>query len=131
MKKNLATKMIIYFLLVVAVATAGFSYAIWKISDVTELVDTANTKDLPRLLKTNKINNNASDEVGYMSEYFITKDSQILKEYKRAADENTVIETEMAEISVTAEGKRLITVVKSLDDKYSEIAENKASFNKL
>jgi len=31
----------------------------------------------------------------------------------------------MAEISVTAEGKRLITVVKSLDDKYSEIAEKK------
>lgn len=125
MKMNLATKMIFCFLLVVVVAVMGFSYTIWKVNDVAELVDNVNNTELPRLLKTNKINNNASDEVGYMSEYFITKDPQILKDYKKAVDENTNLEDEMDKNSVTAEEKRLITEVKALDDKYSDLAEKK------
>lgn len=125
MKIHLATKMIICFLLVIVVAAVGFSYTIWKVNDVVELVDNANNQDLPHLLKTNKINNNASDEVGYMSEYFITKDPQILNDYKKAADENINLEDEINKNSATAEGKRLITEVKAVDDKYSEIAEKK------
>ena len=122
---NLTTKMIAYFLLVVIVSVVGFSYTIWKVNDVTTLVDVANNKDLPRLLKTTKINNNASDEVGYMSEYFITKDQQVLQEYKKASDENSSLEEEMNQNSATAEGKRLIAEIKSLDDQYSNIAEKK------
>ena len=125
MKMNLATKMIIYFLLVVVVATVGFSYIIWNINDVAKLVDNVNNEALPRLLKTNMINNNASDKIGYMSGYFITKDPQMLSDYKKTADANTKIEEELMKVSVTAEGKRLITEVKALDDKYSEIAEKK------
>ncbi|MBU2703846.1 methyl-accepting chemotaxis protein [Sporomusaceae bacterium BoRhaA] len=122
---NLATKMIINFLLVVMVAAVGFCYTIWKVNAVAELVDNANNTDLPRLLKTNKINNNASDEVGYMSEYYITKNSEMLNDYKKTAADNRDLEDEMNKNSVTAEGKRLITEVKTLDDKYSEIADKK------
>lgn len=125
MKMNLATKMIICFLLVVMVAAVGFCYTLWKVNNVAELVDNVNNKDLPRLLKTNMINNNASDEVGYMSEYFITKNSELLNDYKKTAVDNRNFEDEMNKTSVTAEGKRLITEVKALDDKYSEIAEKK------
>jgi methyl-accepting chemotaxis protein len=125
MKMNLAKKMIVYFLLVVAVAAAGFSYTIWKVNDVAKLVDNANSEALPRLLKTNRINNNVSDEIGYIRGYHITKNPQMLSDYKKAADENTNIEDELIKVSVTEEGKRLITEVKALDDKYSEIAGNK------
>jgi methyl-accepting chemotaxis protein len=125
MKMNLATKMIIYFLLVVVVAAVGFSYTIWKVNDVAKLVDDVNNRDLPRLLKTNKINNNASDEIGYIRGYFITKNLQMLTDYKKVADENTKTEDELIKSSVTEEGKRLSTEVKALDDKYSEIAEKK------
>jgi len=125
MKMNLATKMVLYFLLVVVVAAAGFTYTIWKVNDVTMLVDNVNNEALPRLLKTNLINNNASDKISYMRGYFITKNPQLLNDYKKAADENASIENELLNNSVTAEGKRLITEVQTLDDKYSEIAGNK------
>ncbi|WP_215828324.1 methyl-accepting chemotaxis protein [Pelorhabdus rhamnosifermentans] len=122
---NLATKMITYFLLVVVVAAVGFSYTIWKVNDVEKLVDSVNTTDLPRLLQTNKINNNAFEEVGYIRGYYITKNPQLLSDYKKVANENTNIEDELIKNSVTAEGKRLGSEVKALDDKYSEIAEKK------
>nr|WP_145101835.1 methyl-accepting chemotaxis protein [Sporomusa sp. KB1] len=122
---NLATKMIIYFLLVVVVAVVGFSYTIWKVNDVAKLVENVNNQELPRLLNTNKINNNASDEISNIRGYFITKNPQQLSDYKKAVDENTKIEDELITTSITAEGKRLSIEVKAIDDKYSEIAEKK------
>ena len=125
MKMNLATKMIIYFLLVVVVAAVGFSYTIWKVNDVAKLVDNVNNDHLPYLIKVNKINNNASDEISYIRGYFITKNQQMLTAYKKASDENAKIEEELLRTSVTEEEKRSVAGVKSLDDTYSEIAEKK------
>ncbi|HEY3425515.1 MAG TPA: methyl-accepting chemotaxis protein, partial [Negativicutes bacterium] len=125
MKMNLATKMIMYFLLVVVVAAAGFSYTIWKVNDVAKLVSSVNKEVLPRLIQTNRINNNTSDEIGYIRGYYITKNPQMLSEYQKAVNENTKLEDELLKNSVTVEGKRLITEIKDIDDKYSEVAEKK------
>jgi len=122
---NLRTKMLIYFFMVVVVAAVGFSYTVWKVNDVVEIVDTVKTRDLPRTLTTSKLNNNISDEVGYVRGYFITKSPQMLDDYKKIANENSKIEEDLINSSATEEGKRLSKEVKALDDKYSSIAENK------
>ncbi|MEN6412506.1 MAG: methyl-accepting chemotaxis protein [Veillonellales bacterium] len=124
MKMNLTTKMVAYFLLVVLVTSLGFAYTIWKVNDVEKLV-TNSSNELPRLLQTNQINNNAGDEIANIQGYFITKDQQMLNDYKREADVNSQIEKKLIEASNSAEGKRLSAEVKTLDDKYSEIAERK------
>jgi methyl-accepting chemotaxis protein len=124
-RMNLRTKMLIYFFMVVMVAAIGFSYTTWKVNDVAEIVNTVKTRDLPRTLTTSKLNNNISDKVGYVRGYFITKSPQMLEDYKKAAKDNSQIEEDIINSSVTEEGKRLSKEVKDLDDKYSAIAENK------
>ncbi|WP_019552959.1 methyl-accepting chemotaxis protein [Propionispira raffinosivorans] len=122
---NLRAKMLIYFFMVVMVALVGFSYTVWKVNDVAEIVDTVKTRDLPRTLTTSKLNNNISDKVGYVRGYFITKNQQMLDDYKKIVQENSNIEDDLINSSVTEDGKRLSKEVKALDDKYSSIAENK------
>jgi len=122
---NLRAKMLIYFFMVVMVALVGFSYTVWKVNDVVEIVDTVKTRDLPRTLTTSKLNNNVSDKVGYVRGYFITKNQQMLDDYRKVVQENSKIEDDLINSSVTEDGKRLSKEVKALDDKYSSIAENK------
>lgn len=125
MNLNLKKKMVVYFSMVVIVAFLGFAFTVWKVNDAANMVNSVNKEDLPRLLSVNQINNNASDEIGYLRGYIITKDPQILSEYKRVSDENAKIEEELIKVSVTPESQRLSTEAKKLDDKYSEIAEKK------
>lgn len=125
MKMNLATKMVVFFLMVVVAASAGFAYTIWKVSDVVALVNNVDQEALPRLLKTSQVNNNASDQVGYLHGYFITKDPQMLSDYKKTTDENIKEIEELIEAARTPEGKRLSLAVKELEIKYSEVAEKK------
>ena len=124
-RMNLRAKMLIYFFMVVMVALVGFSYTVWKVNDVVEIVDTVKTRDLPRTLTTSKLNNNVSDKVGYVRGYFITKNQQMLDDYRKVVQENSKIEDDLINSSVTEDGKRLSKEVKALDDKYSSIAENK------
>lgn len=124
-RMNLRAKMLIYFFMVVVVALVGFSYTVWKINDVVGIADTLKTRDLPRTLMTSKLTNNISDKVGYMRGYFITKNQQMLDDYKKVVQENSKIEDDLMNNSTTEEGERLSKEVKVLDDKYSSIAENK------
>ncbi|MDR3560835.1 MAG: methyl-accepting chemotaxis protein [Negativicutes bacterium] len=125
MKLNLMKKMIAYFLLVLLVALAGFTYTIWKVTDAAASADQVNKEFLPRLIKASQANGNASDQVAYLRAYFITGDIQMFNGYKKASDENSQIEEELIKLALTAEGKRMVTEVKALDDKFSEIAEKK------
>lgn len=125
MKMNLTTKMMMYFLVVVAVAAVGFSYTIWTVNDVANLAGTVNNQELPRLIKASRINNNISDKVGYARGYFITKNPQMLSDFKKTTEENTSAEDELIEKSISEEGKRLITEIKRMDEQYSDIAEDK------
>jgi len=104
---NLRAKMLIYFFMVVMVTLVGFSYTVWKINDVVEIVDTVKTRDLPRTLTTSKLNSNVSDKVGYVRGYFITKNQQMLDDYKKVVQENSKIEDDLINSSVTEDGKRV------------------------
>ncbi len=122
---NLRMKMVAFFLAVVMVASAGYAYTVWLVSATSDIVENVNNFELPRLLKTNKINNNVSDQIANLRGFYIYKDPQLVNEYKNLAAENTKIEEELIKTSVNPEAKNLITQVKALDDKYSEIAEKR------
>ncbi len=122
---NLTMKMVAFFMVVVMVAAAGYAYTVWMVSDTVNIVDNVNNLELPRLLKTNQINNNASDQIVHLRGYYIYKNPQMVSDYKKLSDENTKIEEELIKTSVKPEAKKLITEAKALDDKYSELAEKK------
>lgn len=125
MKMNLTIKMVSYFLLVVLVSTAGFAYTIWKVSELSNLVHNVNAVELPRLLKTNQVNNNVSDQIANLRGYYLYKNSEMVTEYERLAEANGKIEEELIKTSSKPEAKQMITEAKALGDKYSEIAEKK------
>lgn len=125
MKMSLTAKMVTYFLLVVMVVSIGFAITVWEVTDASNLADNVNKVELPRLLKTNIVNNNVSDQIANLRGYYIYKDQQMLSDYKRIADENAKIEEELIRTSIKAEAKQLISQVKELDDKYSEVADKK------
>ena len=124
---NLATKMIFCFLLVVIVAAGGFAFIIWKVDGVENVVGITNTVNLPHLLETNELSNNANKEIASIRGYVITKNPQFLTDYKNLSDKNTKLGKELIESSKTEEGKRLGAEVQSLNNKYSEIAEKKVA----
>lgn len=123
MKLKLAAKMVLYFLFVVLVAAIGFTYTVFQINTVVSLTDNVKSEALPRLLKTNQINNNVSDEIADIRGYYITKNQAMLDDYMKKAAENTKLEEELFQNAATAEGKKLVGEVKQLDDQYSEIVE--------
>jgi methyl-accepting chemotaxis protein len=124
-KMNLTMKMLAYFLLVVMTAAAGFAYTIWKVDDTARMVAQVNNEDLPRLLKTSQINKNAADQVAILRGYYITKDPQMLTDYKKAADANEKIELDLINSARSSGARQLASEIKSLEDKYQEIAEKK------
>jgi methyl-accepting chemotaxis protein len=125
MKMNLTMKMVVYFMLVVLTAMVGFGFTIWKVDEASDLADNVNKVELPRLLKTNVVNNNVSDQIAALRGYYVYKDSQMVNDYKKLAMDNKNIEEELIGASIQPEAKRLISEVKALDDKYSEVAEKK------
>lgn len=122
---NLATKMVIYFLVVVLVAATGFAYTIWKINDVANSSTDLKEKMLPLLLKTNEITYNASAQISYLRGWFITGDPQLLANWKKVSDASTAGEEELIKLSVTEEGRKITKATKTLDDKYTDIAEKR------
>ena len=123
---NLATKMIIYFLLVVAVAATGFTYTIWMVDDaVSENLELKNTM-LPLLLQTNDITYNATAQVAYLRGWFIYGDRQFYDSWQQASKASTASEEELIKMSVvSAEGRKHAEDTKALDSKYTELAEKK------
>ncbi|WP_144352686.1 methyl-accepting chemotaxis protein [Sporomusa termitida] len=123
---NLATKMIIYFLLVVAVAAGGFMYTIWMVDDaVSENLELKNTM-LPLLLQTNEITYNATSQVAYLRGWFIYGDRQFYDAWQQASKASTANEEELIRMSVVSEeGRKHAEETKALDSKYTELAETK------
>ena len=122
---NLTFKTIAYFLLVVIVTSVGFSYIIWKVDDAAKISTTISSDVLPLFLKTTTVNNNASNKVAALRGYFMTNDIQFLADYKKVTTQNSMLEEELVNASITEDEKRLSTELKALDDKYTQIAEKK------
>lgn len=125
MKMNLSAKMVAYFLLVVLVATVGFVYTIWKVDDAAKLTSEVRGTFLPRLLQTTEANTDFSDSVSDLRGYYITKDSQLLEDYKKKSAGLARNLDELLKASITAEGKRTSNELKESSSQYFDIAEKK------
>lgn len=125
MKMSLMTKMIACFLLVVAVAAAGFAYTIWSVNNVAALASTINNRDLPGILKTDRINNNISDKIAAVRGYYIYKKPQLISDFKKISEQSASLEEELIKDSLTEQERRSITEIKRLDDQLTEVVESK------
>ncbi|MDF2570343.1 MAG: methyl-accepting chemotaxis protein, partial [Sporomusa sp.] len=125
MKLTLAKKMIGYFLLVLVVAAAGFTYTIHLSSESEDKISVLGHHDIPQLEIVNQIAFNAMAKTANVRAYFIYGDERYINEYKRVAELNIKLEEEMISQARDEASRRLITEIKALDDKYSDVAEKK------
>jgi len=125
MNITLAKKMIGYFLIVILVAGAGFIYTIQLSDEAEQKINALGNQDIPQLEKVNEIAFNAMAKTANVRAYFIYGDERYLAEFKRVAAANSKLEEEMINQAQTEVVRRLLTEVKTLDDKYSEVAEKK------
>jgi len=125
MKMNLMSKMIIFFLIVVAVCAIGTTYTVYNISGIVNSSKIIQQKNIPLLLKTITVGNNATEQVADLRGYLLTGNDKFISEYQKANKENDTLEKELIEQSGTAEGRKLANEIKELDDNYSDIAEKK------
>ncbi|MBP2662940.1 MAG: methyl-accepting chemotaxis protein [Firmicutes bacterium] len=125
MNVTLAKKMIAYFLLVILVAGAGFMYTIQLSGESEQQITGLGNQDIPQLEKVNEIAFNAMAKTANARAYFIYGDNHYLAEFKRVTEANSKLEEEMISQAHTDAARRLLTEVKTLDDKYSKVAETK------
>lgn len=125
MRINLTTKMIAYFLFVILVSVAGFCYTTWKVDDSVKLTKEVKDKFLPLLLKTTEANADFGDLVADLRGYYITKDNQLVDDYKKKSGNIRKVLDELISASVTSDGKRIANELKGLGSRYTDIAEHK------
>lgn len=125
MRMSLTAKMIMCFLLVVVVAAAGFVYTIWSVNNVAALASTINNRDLPAMLKTDRVNNNISDKIAMVRGYYIYKKPQLLNDFKKISEESARLEDELIKDSSTGEGQQLLAEIKKLDDRFTSVVETR------
>ena len=125
MKLNLTAKMVVYFLLVVLVASTGFAFTIWRVNDTVAENVLIKERMVPLLIKTNEISYYATAQVAWLRGWFISGDPQMLEKWKKASDASTSNEEDLIRMSVTEEGRKLTEATKALDDKYTALAEKK------
>ncbi|WP_308899104.1 methyl-accepting chemotaxis protein [Candidatus Desulfosporosinus nitrosoreducens] len=121
---TLAKKMIVYFLLVTLVATAGLTYIIYECAQAE-----ASGSDLmgkvPRMQKNNDIAYNAALESSNLRAYLLYGKEQYLNEYYRLAQLNIKLEDELINDAVLNTSRQLAMDTKALDQKYAEIVNTK------
>ncbi|CQR70209.1 Methyl-accepting chemotaxis protein McpA [Sporomusa ovata DSM 2662] len=125
MNITLAKKMIGYFFIVILVAGAGFIYTIQLSGETEQKINALGNQDIPQLEKVNEIAFNAMAKTANARAYFIYGDERYLVEFRRVTAANGSLEEEMINQAQTEVVRRLLTEVKILDDKYSEVAEKK------
>ncbi|SMD12230.1 methyl-accepting chemotaxis protein [Sporomusa malonica] len=125
MKLTLAKKMIGYFLVVLLIAAAGFAYTIHLSSESEDKINVLGQRDIPQLEIINEIAFNAMAKTANARAYFIYGDERYANEFRRVAGLNVKLEEEMIGQARTDATRQLITEIKVLDDKYTEVAEKK------
>lgn len=122
---NLMTKMILFFLVVVFVASLGFAYTIFQVNDIVVNVDKLKTTDIPRLAMNHEIAQNAQAQGALMRGYYIYDDVKFLNEYKEASAENVKLEEKLISTASTDKGRRLASELKAANDTYTQGINNK------
>jgi Methyl-accepting chemotaxis protein len=124
MKMTLAQKMILYFMLVILVASVGFGYTIYGCTKAEMSVNNLQGK-IPRMQKNNDIANNAVAESSNLRAYMLYGKEQYLTEYKRLANLNAKLEDELIQDATTETSRKLSADTRALDEKYVKLADEK------
>jgi len=122
---TLAKKMILYFLLVVLVATGGFANSIYGSNKAQVSVGNLKEYEILRLEKNNDIAYNALGQSSNLRAYLLYGKEQYLTEYRRLADLNAKLGDEFITEARTEEERNLSVEIKALNDQYSKGAEEK------
>ncbi len=121
---TLAKKMIVYFLLVIFVATVGSVYTIYECTKAEASVNDLTGK-IPRMQKNNDIAFNAAAESSNLRAYMLYGKEQYLNEYYRLVQLNQKLEDELINEATTETSRKLSADTKALDQKYAEIVDQK------
>lgn len=130
MKMTLAKKMIAYFLLVIMVAVAGFSYTIYQCNNSEELVEDLRVYEVPQYEKTIDVASNIAGEVSNIRAFLLYGKEQYYTEYKRLSDVNTKLIEELMKESRTEESRQSYSEIGILHDKYGKYMEKMISLYK-
>lgn len=125
MKLTLGMKTIGFFLLVVLVSAVGSGITVYKISQVSEELQVIQKRSLPTLIKTNQVAFNAVVETSSIRGFLLNNKQEMYDSYKQASNENETLEKELLALAVNEEGKKILAELKTLDDNYTKIAEQK------
>lgn len=122
---NLAGKMIVYFIIVIAVASTGFAFTIYTVTNIVSYSEGLQANDLPRLNKNNDIAFNAAEQLSVLRDYYITGNEQMFNDYKKLTDLNDRLETDMIESAHSETARRLMTDLQTLNRRYAALAEER------
>lgn len=125
MKLTLGMKTIGFFLLVVLVSAVGSGITVYKMSHVSEDLQTIQTRSLPTLMKTSQVAFNAVVETNSIRGFLLNGKQEMFDSYKQASNDNEKLEKDLLAMAVNEEGKKILTELKALDDNYTIIAEQK------
>ena len=123
MRLQLTGKMIAYFLLVVFIGVLGFAFVINSADTAGELVRQTQNEDIPNLIKTAEIARNVENKFASLRGFLLSGDTVSLENYRRVTAENTKYEQELLLAARTEQGKKIVTDLIALENKYTEIAE--------
>lgn len=125
LKLNLMGKMIISFLAVVLVSAIGFGIVVHFVNTVEDLALACQQQDLPRLLQSADISRNIENEFASLRGFLLSGDQVSLQNYQRVSQENDKLERELQAITRSEAGKKAISELIALEDKYNEVADKK------
>ena len=122
---KLSAKMIAFFLVVVLVSAIGSAYTFYKIQQSIVSMDVVAKADLPRANKTAQMTANAIGQGNSVRGYMLFNKQSLLDDYKKLANENDQLETELIQMSRTEAGRKMIQEIKVLDDRFRKIFEKR------
>lgn len=117
---SLTTKMILYFLVVVLISTIGSVVVVFKIQQSVNTSELLESYRLPRFQAADKIVSNALLQVANCRGYLLYGDPSVAADFKKQADENKQLETDLINNASDSKGKQILQELKTANDSYSE-----------
>jgi methyl-accepting chemotaxis protein len=124
MNKNLTFQMIMSFMIVVAIATAGFVISIVETNMVSKGIKSVSENDIPEINQTSVLSYNTINKVSLTNSYYLTGADRLYTIYMSAVDANKKIESELLASSTTQREKELISNVIKIDEEFTGIVNN-------
>ncbi len=125
MKQSLAKKIIIAFLVVVSVSVAGFALLFYNTHTIVATSRVVAGEDMVRFSKVNELAICSLGQVSSIRGYLAYGTPNYLEDYERQSTNAQKLEEELAQAAKSAAGHQVLDEVKTLNNRFREIAENK------